>query len=174
MLFRSTQKWADIRIPHLLRIPASHHFVSAEPLMEDITLRTEWISCPFRDDIPGVAGQACLRRNLIAWVIVGGQSGKIAVPMNPAWPRSLRDQCAAAGVSFHLKQWGEWGPAGAKRPGTPGRFALIPMGFDGPTMELTEYPRSSVETGSVVMERVGKKAAGRLLDGREWNEVPPL
>ena len=169
-----TQKWADIRIPHLLRIPASHHFISAEPLTEDITLRTEWISGPFRGDIPRVAGEACLPRNLIDWVIVGGQSGKDAVPMNPAWPRSLRDQCAAAGVSFHYKQWGEWAPAGAKRPGTPGRFALIPTGFDEPSIELTEFPTSSTASGSVVMERVGKKAAGRLLDGREWNELPPL
>lgn len=68
----------------------------------------------------------------IDWVIAGGESGPHARPSNPAWFRSLRDQCAAAGVSFFFKQWGEY--------------------------------RDFV--------KIGKKAAGALLDGREWLEVP--
>ncbi|RVT96307.1 phage Gp37/Gp68 family protein [Rhodovarius crocodyli] len=50
----------------------------------------------------------------IDWVIVGGESGPQARPMHLDWARSLRDQCAAAGVPFHFKQWGTWSPAAWK------------------------------------------------------------
>lgn len=80
---------------------------------------------------------------LPSWVIVGGESGgKDVRPMRPAWARALRDQCQAAGVSFHFKQWGEFAP-----------------GDDAPDAHTA-------------MRRVGKKAAGRLLDGVEHNGIP--
>lgn len=79
----------------------------------------------------------------IHWLIVGGESGPRARPMHPQWARSLRDQAQAAGVPFFFKQWGEW--------------------------ELRDDPQA--ETGKAFY-RVGKRAAGRLLDGREWNEFP--
>jgi hypothetical protein len=88
----------------------------------------------------------------IGWVICGGESGQKARPSNLEWFRSLRDQCVAAGVPFFFKQWGEWAPdyyiEDDDPPGTP--------------------PRQAAES----MSKVGKTAAGRLLDGREWNEVP--
>ena len=87
----------------------------------------------------------------IDWVICGGESGHGARPMHPDWARSLRDQCQAAGVAFLFKQWGEHevdeiGPEDQRSP---------------------FYP-----PGHVIYRKVGKKAAGRLLGGREWNEVP--
>lgn len=78
----------------------------------------------------------------IDWVIVGGESGPNARPMLPDWARSIRDQCQRAGVPFLFKQWGEWAPFG--------------------TIDPTLY----------FPEKVGKRAAGRLLDGREWTEFP--
>lgn len=96
----------------------------------------------------------------IHWVIGGGESGPKARPSHPEWFRSLRDQCNTAGVPFLFKQWGEHRP----RP-TPARVedpALPPVPFRaGPD----PYPLGWVE-------KVGKKAAGRDLDGRTWDEMP--
>jgi protein gp37 len=90
---------------------------------------------------------------LLDWVIVGGESGKNARPMHPDWARSLRDQCAAAGVPFFFKQWGEWAPKWSFGDGAgDSGFGDVPE-FDG-------------------YDRIGKKVAGRLLDGREYNAVP--
>lgn len=84
------------------------------------------------------------------WVICGGESGPHARPMNPDWARSLRDQCREVGTtSFFFKQWGEWAP--------------------------TINPAVARERGLPLdqcMSHVGKKAAGALLDGREWHEFP--
>ena len=77
-------------------------------------------------------------------MIAGGESGKDARPMHPDWARSLRDQCQAAGVPFLFKQWGEHAPQGWA------------VGSEGP------------------MVRMGKKAAGRELDGRTWDEYPAV
>lgn len=85
----------------------------------------------------------------IHWVIVGGESGANARPMHPAWVRSIRDQCMTARVPFFFKQWGEWFPC-----------------FDSTVS--SQYLFSDGER----VARIGKKAAGRLLDGREWNELP--
>lgn len=90
----------------------------------------------------------------IDWVIVGGESGHRARPTNPAWIRALRDQCEAHAVPFLFKQWGNWRP-------TDG-------GINGHRV------RSMSESHGVPIQmvNVGKKAAGRVLDGREWNHVP--
>lgn len=94
----------------------------------------------------------------IHWVIVGGESGHGARPMHPDWARSIRDQCAKASVPFFFKQWGEWAPheEGQVPPGATfvGRFG---SGLDG---------------RGAAMVRLGKKAAGRLLDGLIWDEMP--
>jgi protein gp37 len=91
----------------------------------------------------------------IHWVIVGGESGPGARPMHPDWPRAIRDQCVSAGVPFFFKQWGEWGPSEGK------------AFYKGPVPEF----RPANDAG---LARVGKKAAGRLLDGREWNDMPEV
>jgi protein gp37 len=88
----------------------------------------------------------------IDWVIVGGESGPGARPMAPDWARSIRDQCTAAGVPYFFKQWGAFSPTFLSK-----RSVNVPIG-DG-----THHR----------MYRVPKAAAGRVLDGREWNEMPP-
>ncbi len=87
------QRWADARIPALLETPAAVGGISAEPLLERIDLT------PFMPP-------AWARRGGLHWVIAGGESGHGARPFDLAWARSLRDQCAAAGVPFFLKQLG--------------------------------------------------------------------
>jgi len=114
------QRRADERIPHLLACPAAVRFVSCEPLIGPVDLNksiggTKWIG--------GQRGCAGMHqhgnapdphhhhddrcRDGLDWVICGGESGPNARPMHPEWARSLRDQCQAAGVPFHFKQWGE-------------------------------------------------------------------
>lgn len=111
------------------------------------------------------------------WVIVGGESGHHARPIHPDWVRSLRDQCTEAGVPFLFKQWGEW---------IPGEFGPAPdVNFqNGDWMDVNTVPDIDLAMawcedwanddfeGHCLFHRTGKKAAGRLLDGREWNEVP--
>jgi protein gp37 len=102
------------------------------------------------------------------WVIVGGESGPGARPMHPRWARSLRDQCVAAGVPFFFKQWGDLAP-GAQQADYSRKGALFTR-IDvagNPSNDPTLWNASDA-----LFYRVGKKAAGRLLDGREWNEMP--
>lgn len=136
-----TQQWADIRIPALRSTPAAVRFLSCEPLLGEVRL-----------DLDG-----------IDWVIVGGESGRGARPMNPAWARSLRDQCQAAEVAFLFKQWGEWAPDGLFA-GWAGSLRPDEHAFAG-AGEDARFTHT-------LMRRVGKKASGRSLDGRTWDEYP--
>ena len=97
------------------------------------------------------------------WVIVGGESGPKARPVHPDWVRSLRDQCQAAGVPFFFKQWGEWSPEG-----DPGDTASR----NGETHRVGGDEIHSFD--DIQVYRVGKKRAGRELDGRRWDEMPRL
>ena len=103
-------------------------------------------------DYPGVLDD-------IDWAIVGGESGPGARPMHPDWARSLRDQCQAAGVPFFFKQWGAWYPNDARHPG------FAEMYEDGGDAR-------HCLVGDMAFARVGKKRAGRLLDGRTWDKYP--
>lgn len=140
------QEQANKRIPELLRIPAAVRFLSVEPLLGKI----EFSDVTKRSDAVFQLGKKAM--DGIHWVIVGGESGHGARPMHPDWARGIRDQCQAADVSFFFKQWGEWWPAGKK------------------IVERSDM----VLFGDEAMYRVGKHAAGRLLDGREWNEYPAI
>ncbi|OHU39529.1 DUF5131 family protein [Mycobacteroides chelonae] len=150
------QKRADLRIPALLDTPATVRFVSAEPLLGPINLHTD----PIEAGSPFWGSQ-------LDWVIVGGESGPGARPMHPDWARSLRDQCVAAGVPFLFKQWGE------HRIAIPGqdtwdKVESIPLRPDVP-ME------PGVDIGPwAYMRRVGKRRAGRDLDGRTWDQYPEV
>lgn len=136
------QQAADERIPHLLRVPAKVRFLSCEPLLGPINL------IPHRN----ANGAVVISQGINAdWVIAGGESGPHARPTHPDWFRSLRDQCQAAGVPFFFKQWGCWSP------GKP------------PTMSL---PMSCDIDGQTMWKWSSKSDAGRMLDGREWNDVP--
>ncbi len=136
------QKAHDERVPHLLEIDAPVRALSCEPFLSDV-----------RFTPPGVPwlnvrdhGKA------IHWIIAGGESGPQARPTHPRWFRSLRDQALQGGAAFHFKQWGEWAPE--DRPEKLEQAQLLDLPTEG------------------MVRRVGKKAAGRLLDGREWNEIP--
>lgn len=156
------QAAADERIPHLLEVPARVRFLSMEPLLGAVTLDEEWLSVEYY--VPpwelnhGDDSGAC-DEQLIHWIIVGGESGSAARPMHPAWVRSLRDQAQADGAAFFFKQWGEWLEYGTDAAPGAGPF------------DPSRLPRHAFDDGTA-MYRVGKKAAGRLLDGVEHSEVP--
>lgn len=122
------QHWADKRLPALAAIPAKVRFLSCEPLLAKLDL-SQWL------------------RPSIHWIITGGESGPHARPSDPAWFRGLRDQCIAAGVPFHFKQWGNWVPS----PSSSKKSQII---------------------GGTNMIRTSKKEAGRALDGEIWDQVP--
>ncbi|MFC0204696.1 phage Gp37/Gp68 family protein [Novosphingobium soli] len=101
----------------------------------------------------------------VGWVIVGGESGPGARPMHPDWVRALRDECAEAGVPFLFKQWGEWAPLDhvkLSRDLTPAASLML----DGTRVVHGGAPHIAE------LVRVGKKEAGRLLDGSEHNGFP--
>lgn len=162
------QARADERIPHLLSVPARVRFLSCEPLLGPLTIKGHLMAGPD----PGACG---------SWVIAGGESGFNARPMHPSWVRSLREQCARAGVPFFFKQWGQWRPKLAAVAGEP-----EPIGKGGNWGTLREdgtwWPETtpwngrqledSEDGGECVMVDVGKGAAGRELDGRTWDELP--
>jgi protein gp37 len=164
------QQAADERIPTLLQTPAAVRFVSCEPLLGPVDLRP-WLPfvMPPHDEIdedPRVVGyppeSAFRDADKLRWVICGGESGPNARPMHPDWARSLRDQCQRAGVPFLFKQWGEWLPVSQATLGRPGQVASVRscLAGDGESADVDSW------------YRVGKKAAGRKLDGRTWDEHP--
>jgi protein gp37 len=170
------QATADERIPHLLRCPAAVRFVSAEPLLGPIDLADAVVKRQLGDPQPN-------------WVIAGGETGPGARPAHPDWVRALRDQCQAASVPFFFKQWGEYG-AGAVNlsTGEPTVRMFRDHGHwvakastwvnggvcvDGRGQVCRRGEDFTEATFPVaVMHRVGKSAAGHLLDGREWREFP--
>lgn len=136
------QKWAERRLPLLVATRAVVKFVSAEPLLGELDLRS-WLA---------TAGDVGAGVN---WVIAGGESGGSARPMNPLWAENLRDQCVLAGTAFHFKQWGHWGPEADRVP--KGARQIQFFGRDGEPVTLF---------------RLGKHATGRNLDGRTWDGFP--
>ena len=110
------QRTLNRRLVRLLQIPAAVRWISAEPLLEEITVF----------DMDGPIDVPDGMESPLHWVVCGGESGPGARPMDPLWARSLRDQCERHNVPFFFKQWGG----------------------------------------------VNKKKAGRLLDGRTWDEMP--
>lgn len=182
------QEQANKRIPILLSIPAAKHFVSIEPMLSEIELTKLYLNG--NENYTKNALTGCFSGKSIEydsymgpkldWVIVGGESGHKARPMHPDWVRSVRDQCKAAKVPFLFKQWGEWiiadasqGAISSNKPyGTlfpDGKW--IPNIFDEKG-NLVSYGASEYHKNIIGLYRVGKKQAGRLLDGREHNEFP--
>lgn len=120
------------RVDELRDTPAAIRFLSIEPLLGPIpNLNLEGIHA----------------------VIVGGESGPGARPMHPDWARDVRDQCAAAGIAFFFKQWGEWAEQDGRQRSREQSYIGAPH-------------------RPVVFERVGKRAAGRILDGRTHDDLP--
>lgn len=145
-------------------------FLSVEPLLGEVDLG------PYLETFePGSFEPA------IDWVIAGGESGAKARPMHPDWVRRVRDDCVWAGVAFLLKQWGNWRYAiecedrqveqDMREAGTLAQWeryhvdSVMPDGTHGRDLVPTVGRSAS-------MMNVGKKLAGRELDGRTWDERP--
>ena len=177
------QKQADARIPVLLQIPAERRFVSIEPMLGPIILSHIKIGTRYKPQ--GKADPLYLNAlkgdyffgdegdyeiGALDWVIVGGESGPGARPMHPDWPRSVRDQCQEAEVPFFFKQWGEWAPQ-LPAPFSKELYKFItPKGAIYSELGIDAY---GIDDGCCII-KTGKKAAGRLLDGKEWNEYPEM
>lgn len=169
------QAAADERIPLLLQCPAAVRWLSCEPLLGRVDLRSHLKSraTPGPDhqfgDRLGHAGR-------LHWIVAGGESGPGARPMHPDWARSLRDQCAAAGVPFFFKQWGEWAPSNQAAAGLDDCYERSSSGgwveTDGRhTAGETAQPAGA---GSAHTFKLGKRLAGRQLDGAEHNAYPEV
>jgi protein gp37 len=192
------QQEADERIMPLLDTPAAVRFISAEPLLGPIDL-TRLCILPQKPgsvragihlnamegrycesgvaytgdwDVNGPPAPVSEWRKL-DWVIVGGESGPGARPMHPAWARSLRDQCGAAGVPYFFKQWGEWQP----------RYYYTTPDASGKSVQLLDLKQtitsivlhaSEPKQFPVNMIRLGKKLSGRELDGVLHDAMPEL
>lgn len=188
------QEYADRRIPELLRVPAVVRGLSIEPMLGPIDL-----IAVLRRYIDSIVGReqtsyetaSSAFGDLINWVIAGGESGPGARPMHPAWVRLLRDQCLAAGVAFFFKQWGDyldaeavealhpedrwWTDRNFYRPRSYGKADPERVRFfDGEGVLVADPYRGCSDPDRVTMLRVGKKAAGRRLDGVEWNQFPEV
>lgn len=196
------QARANERTPILLDTPAAVRWISAEPLLGPMDLRqfhglhngatnqTHDALSGYSSDTPyGYVASKLpypLSRGKLDWVVAGGESGPNARPMHPDWARSLRDQCAAAGVPFLFKQWGEWVEAdhllsaiertglgdGLTVDGEPWDPARPLSCQDAQVLALTLGVRFQNASDGSTYLKIGKKAAGRLLDGVLHDEFP--
>jgi protein gp37 len=137
------QRWLDRRMLELAAIPARVLFLSCEPLLGPLDF-SNWLELSRRGEL-----------RMVDWVIAGGESGAHARPMNPEWARSIRDQCVAAGIRFHFKQYGNW-------------HEVKPHQINGHKSKTIFLSNGE----KIIVANMGKKKAGRVLDGRIWNEVP--
>jgi protein gp37 len=123
-----------------------------------------------------------LARGKLDWVICGGETGKNARPMNPKWGRDLRDQCKGANIPFFFKSWGEFVPhtinqiAHKEHAGQMVPYTTV-SSTDRKWLGKTRYWCIPFDANDDyrdidVMERVGKKAAGHLIDSEEWRQFP--
>ena len=184
----------DARAPYVISTPSALWFMSLEPLIGPIDLRPRpnpdtCIVCGEGPDAPHNHPFGYRNRGL-DWIIVGGETGPGARPMHPEWVRKIRDQCAQAGIPFFFKSWGEYGPSGvdlqtgeptfrmfqnkaqwvnkARTWMLPGDICLDMTGRilrKGADFDGARYPVA-------IMRKMGKKAAGNLLDGQVWDQFP--
>ncbi|MER7331621.1 MULTISPECIES: phage Gp37/Gp68 family protein [unclassified Micromonospora] len=195
------QKTADLRIPALLDTPAAVRWLSCEPLLGPVKLpllaEADGCTCggygpPYYVHQPRCGWEPGPAWGQLHWVVVGGETGAKARPMHPDWARSLRDQCTDAEVPFFFKQWGDHLPVRVEKDSNfaGGRYFKHPNGGryaatirERSTKAFHPGVTRAMRAGDVnglghmldddtIAVRVGKKRAGRLLDGREWNEFP--
>ncbi len=154
----------DWRIKYLLETLAAVRFVSVEPMLGLVDVKKYlWskqqvngtlFNAPI--SVSGYDLAKLVGLNGLDWVICGGETGPGARPMSPKWVRCLKDQCVEAGVPFFFKSWGEW----LQEVQAPDNLA------DYDPEVFWE------QCGPNGFARVGKKAAGALLDGQEWQQFP--
>ncbi|MHC2298195.1 DUF5131 family protein [Rhizobium mongolense] len=188
------QQRADINVPALLAAKAAlspaFAFLSCEPLLGPINLRglrefnpqgKPWIDAlsgavtsggvPRSRSECGISVTTSWTSPKIDWVITGGetdQGAHKARPTHPDWFRSLRDQCAAAGIPFHHKQNGEWIPW-IPRKGNPDGKPIQHVMQDG-----SEYYPGNFGSSLQSMIKIGKKLSGRELDGVTHDAFPEV
>lgn len=145
------QRYADARLPHMREIAEMgwRTWASYEPALGPV----DWSGWDF-----------------LTWIVSGGESGPGARPHHPDWHRATRDFCAANRIAYHFKQWGAWMPG---RPGDRTEVGLW-MHANGDTFSPVEGQQFHPAPLSSQLVRVGKKAAGRLLDGREHDGFPEV
>jgi protein gp37 len=184
------QATADERIPLLLETPAAVRFVSYEPALGPIDFTAiapskrdsglDFVTDALRGattlwDAKRSGGWGGVAPAKLDLIIVGGESGPDARPMHPTWARTVRDQCAAAGVPFFFKQWGE------HLPGTLDKHRDMIAWQDGrdeyygehQDIKYSESWLDNTKAGELILAyRIGRQRAGRLLDGREHNDLP--
>ncbi len=177
---------ADERVPDLLATPAACRCISAEPLLGPVDIGP-WLDptgyaccggnetcygngrCPVTNWPRGEDGELVT----LDWVIAGGESGPNARPICREWLESVRDYCLEYEVPFFFKQWGEW---------TPGENVERITGTCESAFWFNEkwfFSKAYLaEDGHIDDEpdayRIGKRAAGRLLDGVEWSQLPEV
>jgi len=181
------QEQADRRVPVLLQIEAATRFVSVEPCLSEIDL-TE-LHQQGMHHVNALTGKVCIEKpqyctgygayygNKLDWIICGGETGPGARPMHPQWVRSLRDQCQTADTPFFFKSWGDWCPKSHTElfPTFDNSMRWGILTRDGEFYENTTPWNGRNEVSpdyEATVYRIGKKAAGRLLDGRTWDEFP--
>jgi protein gp37 len=195
------QEMVNKRIPELLQIPAVVHGVSIEPMLGAVGLSC--LSLGGGIFLNALSGKLkCYNEfggmkdvikdnHKLDWIIVGGETGPGARPVHPEWVRNLRDQCVAAEVPFFFKQWGEWLPISQMVNNSESLYYPRP---DDPEYDPDASRKCKCQTGSLQLSgellpvdsigawgfgsmqtfRVGKKAAGALLDGQEWRQFPEV
>lgn len=115
----------------------------------------------------------------LQWIISGGSSGTTAKPAHPKWFRDIRDVCVENGVAYFHKQNGEFSDVGSVRAPEQTVCAIDGWSGDFTKESLDEHVRKA-HGGEIscppfqLMHRVGKKAAGAMLDGREWHQMPEV
>ncbi len=158
---------ANERVPKLLETPAAVRWLSMEPLLGPVDL--EKIQESSGDVSSALYGYhtagSCERVGGIDWVVVGGESGPKARPMHRQWVRDLRDQCTSAGVPYLFKQWGEWTPGEnvERQTGVVETAHLFNGEWQLGTQDLASNGGHVEDEPDLY--RIGKQAAGRLLDG---------
>ena len=185
------QERFDERWPHMEKLAWAGWltWLSAEPLLGPIDATAALWSfrpcgdCPSPDPEKGISEDCCRDPELVdglKWIVAGGESGAGARPAHPDWFRQIRDDSQRAEVAFHFKQWGDWLP-GENHGAPPGQPWPDAEWQDGETgrhsrardhggPEWRHFTRPG-DPGAFAL-RVGKKAAGRELDGRTWDEMP--
>ena len=162
------QQEADRDIPKLLALKQSHGVswvgLSCEPLLGPIDLQS---------DLRRYLDRGLVRPGFIDLVIVGGESGNKARPMHPDWARDIRDQCLRAGTPFFFKQWGQWECVYDRDQEDPD-WRRCPEAKDENERYLNLAGGHGFHGERVVfMRKLRKKKHVALLDGREWNQLPP-
>lgn len=194
------EKTAEKLIPQLLQVNGKR-FLSIEPMLGPINLRhidadrggsPEWCQIDCLTGRHTDMARPCADVPTIDWVICGGESGQGARPMHPDWTRSIRDQCNAAGVPFLFKQWGEFLPFEETAQPPFHRNCATLEEHDGHGMNFMDHNGDegkwnggkwldgfnaylmcdNTNSNHCMFLKVGKKSAGRLLDGIEHNCYP--